>query len=454
MSETTDFDLIVLGTGTAGSSIAETCRKAGRSVAIIDIGAFGGTCALRGCEPKKVLWTLAEAADHAHRMAPAGLSGGDDVAIDWAALQRFKRSFTDPVPRKTEQHFQSLGIEAFHGAPRFVARDAIVIDNRHLRARHVVIATGARPADLPIGGKELLATSEDFLALDRLPRRLVLVGGGYIAFEVAHIARRGGADVTIVHQDDKPLAGFDRVLVARLLDESRRVGIHIELDTEVKRVERQGDGFRVIARRRGGDDVAFYADLALHAAGRVPNLDDLSLETAGIERDGKRLRLDKYLRSASNPIVFAAGDAAQAGPALTPVATIDAHAVARNLLETCTHEPDYRGVPSAVFSIPPLTRVGLTEDEARERKLDFELREGDMANYESVRRLRHGAAAYRVLIERGSRKLLGAHLLGPGAEETINLFALAIRLDLDADRLGQLASCYPSFGSNVTGMLG
>jgi glutathione reductase (NADPH) len=180
----------------------------------------------------------------------------------------------------------------------------------------------------------------------------------------------------------------------------------------------------------------------------------LSLDAAGVEKDDRYLKLDRHLRSVSNPLVFAAGDAAQAGPPLTPVATIDVEVVAGNLLDGCTREPDHCGVPSAVFSIPPLARVGLTEEEAQDQKLDFDIHEGDMSDFQSSRRLRHDAAAYRVLIERRTRRLLGAHLLGPGAEEVINLFGLAIRLDLGADQLRQLVSCYPSFGSNVTKMIG
>ena len=444
-----DFDLIVLGTGSAGSHVAEACRKAGWRVAIIEARQFGGTCALRGCEPKKVLWTLAEAADRARRLAPVGLVDGAALTIDWAALQSFKRTFTDPVPEKTEQHFRALGIEARRGAARFVARDMIEVEGRRLRARHFLIATGARPVPLPIDGRELLATSDDFLALERLPARLVLVGGGYVAFEIAHIARRGGAAVTILHDDDRPLAGFDRQLVWQLVGESRRAGIVIELGARVEHIERAGRALRVFAE--GGR--AVETDLVVHAAGRGPDLDGLALDAAGIERDGARLRLDRHLRSTSNPQVFAAGDAAAAGPPLTPVATIDAETVTRNLLDRCRHEPDYRGVPSVVFSIPPLTRVGLGEEQARGQGLDFTVNEADMAGYQSVRRLRHAAAAYRVLVERGSGRLLGAHLLGPGAAETINLFALAIRLDLGTAGLRRLVSSYPTFGSNVVGML-
>ncbi len=443
------IDLLVLGTGTAGGTVARAVRKAGWDVAIADPRPFGGTCALRGCEPKKVFWTLAAAIDQARRLAPVGLVGGDALALDWAALQRFKQSFTQPVPDDTAQDFEKLGIAAYRGPTQFLSADTVAIGDRTITARNILIATGAKPAPLPIEGAQHLKTSEDFLALDRLPARLVVVGGGYIAFELGHIAARGGAAVTLLNQDDKPLAGFDRSLVARLVEETRRLGITLETNTEVVRIEQPGTA---IARQNGAER-RFEADMVLHAAGRVPNFDDLALDRGAIECDGARLKLDLYLRSVSNPRIFVAGDAASAGPALTPVASIDAHCVIRNLLDGVKHEPNYRGVPSVVFTIPPLTRVGLTVEEAETKGLSFDLREGDMAGYESVRRLRQEAAGYRILVERGSNRLLGAHLLGPGSEEAINLFALAIRNGLGAEAIADLATAYPTFGSNLAGMV-
>ncbi|RYI15425.1 MAG: NAD(P)/FAD-dependent oxidoreductase, partial [Acetobacteraceae bacterium] len=159
------------------------------------------------------------------------------------------------------------------------------------------------------------------------------------------------------------------------------------------------------------------------------------------------------LRSVSNPAVFAAGDAAAKGPPLTPVASLDAGVVARNLLEGCHHRPDYAGVASTVFTIPPLAAVGLTEAAAREQGLEVLVKVGDMAGYQSVRRVGETAAAFKVLVEATTDRVLGAHLLGPQAEEVINLFALAIRHRLPAEALGDMLTAYPSGGSNVSGML-
>jgi glutathione reductase (NADPH) len=443
------YDLIAIGTGVAGAAVAQRCRAAGWRVAIADAREFGGTCALRGCEPKKTLWTVVEAADRAHRLAGAGLGGADRVAIDWPALMAFKRSFTDPVPQQRAQSFAESGIDAIRGTARFVGLDEIEIAGKRLQARHILIATGAKPAAPPIGGAELPATSDDFLSLERLPRRLVMLGGGYISFECAHIAARAGAEVTILHADDRPLSHFDGDLVRRLVEHSRRIGIKVELNCRVAAVERSEESFTVVAE----DGRRFTADFALHGLGRVPNLDALDLAAGKVEVEKGRLRLDRHLRSISNAAVFAAGDAAAQGPQLTPVASHDAEAVALNLLEGCTHEPDHAGVTSVVFAIPPLASVGLTEEEARAKGVPFELKGGDMAAYQSVRRTGEPTAAFKLLLEPGGGRVLGAHLLGPQAEEVINLFAIAVRHGLPARALGQLLSAYPSGGSNISSML-
>lgn len=229
------FDLIVIGTGTAATVTAMGCRKAGWSVAVIDHRQFGGTCVLRGCDPKKVLVGAAEVMDGLRRMGEKGIIAGE-AHIDWRALQRFKHSFTDPVPAQREQAFAERGIEAFHGRARFTGRNTVsVAEQEELHARHIVIAAGAEPVHLPIDGFEHLAPSEDFLALETLPRRLILVGGGYIGFEFAHIAACAGAEVTVLNRGKRPLAGFDPDLVALLVERTLALGVEVRLGHTVKR---------------------------------------------------------------------------------------------------------------------------------------------------------------------------------------------------------------------------
>ncbi|HWL81996.1 MAG TPA: NAD(P)/FAD-dependent oxidoreductase [Roseomonas sp.] len=451
MPQSDSVDLIVLGSGVAGGAIATQCARAGWRVALAEAREVGGTCALRGCEPKKVFWTLADAAERAQRLAPQGVAGGEAVRLDWNAAQHFKRSFTDPVPEHSESSLRDAGVEVLHGTARFVAPDAVEFAGRRLGFRHAVIATGAQPAMLPIEGAELLATSDDFLALERLPRRMAMVGGGYISFECAHLAARGGAEVTLLHSNDQPLAQFDQDLVRKLVARTRGLGVTVKLGCKVSAIRRQADG-TLRVECENGERVT--TEMAVHGLGRRPALEGLALEAGQVAVEKGRLKLDQHLRSTSNPRIFAAGDAAQQGPALTPVASHDAGVVARNLLEGCQNEPDYSVVPSVVFTIPPLASVGLTEAQAREQGREFELKQGDMADFQSVRRTGESTAAYKLLLEPGGGHILGAHLLAPEAPEVMNLFAFAMRFSVPAPELKAMMTAYPSFGSNLSSMLG
>ncbi|MCI0752302.1 dihydrolipoyl dehydrogenase family protein [Teichococcus vastitatis] len=449
MAQDDTFDLIVLGSGTAGVGVARRCRAAGWRVALVECREFGGTCALRGCEPKKTFWMLTEAMERARRLAPHGVAGGDAVSIDWAAAQRFKRSFTDPVPARRETSLRDAGIVALHGRARFIAPDALDLDGTRLATRHVVIATGGLPAHLPIEGAELMDTSDDFLALDALPPRLLLLGGGYISFEIAHMAARGGSEVRILQADRTPLAQFEQDLVERLVRRSREMGIAVELEAEVSALRRAGAGLEATCK----DGRTFQAEMVVHGLGRRPALEGLGLEAAGVPVEKGRLVLDDRLRSTGNPRVFAAGDAAAQGPALTPVASHDARVVADNLLGG-SRRVDYSVVPSVVFTIPQLASVGATEQAARAAGADYEVRQGDMSDFLSVRRTGETAAAYKILLEKGSGRILGAHLLGPDAAEVVTLFGFAMKAGMDADGLSELMTAYPSGASNISSMLG
>lgn len=446
------FDLIIIGTGTAATVTATECRKAGWSVAVIDHRPFGGTCALRGCDPKKVLVGAAEVMDGICRLGEKGIIAGE-AHIDWPALQRFKRSFTDPVSAQREQAYAARGIEAFHGRARFTGRNTVAVAHQgELQARYIVIAGGAEPVRLPIDGFEYLASSEDFLSLETLPRRLVLVGGGYIGFEFAHIAARAGAEVTILNRGEKPLAGFDPDMVALLVERTRALGVEVCLGHAVKAVHRDGEGFSVHAESSGGS-VTLATDLVVHSAGRVPALADLDLEAAGIEHERGRLKLDDHLRSRSNPAVFAAGDVSSSPWPLTPVAALEAHAVVRSLLGKPSTPVDYTGIPSSVFTLPPLARVGLLEAEARVQGLHFRVKHESASGWYTARRVNEAAYAFKVLVEEDSDRLLGVHLLGPEASEVINLFGFAMRNRLTATALRNTKFAYPSAASDIEYML-
>src|SRR6202171_2428786 len=277
------YDLIVVGTGAGGSSAATRCANAGWRVAVIDDEPYGGTCALRGCDPKKVLVGVSELIDWHCRMTGHGVSG--ESRLDWPALMRFKRTFTDPVPRQQEEAYRKLGVETRHGVGRFAGADRFLVDGKELESRFFVIASGARPAPLGIPGEEHVKTSTDFLDLDVLPRRIVLIGAGYIAFEFAHIAARAGASVAIVGRS-RPLKQFDSDLVARLVEHTRSLNIDVRLKSPVEGVERVGSELRVEFRGPTGEE-SIPADIVVHGAGRIPKTNELDLARANVETDAR-----------------------------------------------------------------------------------------------------------------------------------------------------------------------
>jgi glutathione reductase (NADPH) len=440
------FDLVVIGTGTAGSVVASRCRDAEWSVAIVDELPFGGTCALRGCDPKKVLVGAAEAVDWANRMRGKGVVG--EISIDWPALMAFKRTFTDPVPPQREQSFIDRGIDVFHGRARFVDRTSIAVGDDVLSARHVVIATGAQPVALGVPGSEHVITSDAFLELEALPRSIVFIGGGYISFEFAHVAARAGAEVVILHRGSRPLGAFDGDLVKHLVQASEERGIRVLVDAPVEAIEKRGDTFVVHAS--GGR--RFEADLVVHGAGRVPSTKELDLESGGVKAtEHGAVAVNEFLQSVSNDAVYAAGDVAGTrSPALTPVSSAHGQVVAENLLQGNTRRPDLVEVPSVVFTIPPLAMVGPTEEGARAQGLRFTVRSEDASTWYSTRRTGESHAASKVLVEDGTGRVLGAHLFGPNAAELINVFAIAIRAGVTAEQMKATTFAYPTGASDIS----
>jgi glutathione reductase (NADPH) len=449
---TRKFDVIALGTGSAASAVSSRARKAGWQVAIVDSRPFGGTCALRGCDPKKVLVGAAECVDWIHRMKGKGIQAAK-LRIDWPELMRFKRSFTKPVPKRREDEFRKAGIAAFHGRARFTGPTTVRVGSETLVGRYVVIATGQAPADLEIPGAEHLTTSDQFMELDELPKRILFIGGGYIAFEFAHVAARVGSQITVLHRGLRPLALFDPELVDRLVERTRELGIDVHLGTEAIGIEKSSAQLTVRAVASGKTG-RFQTDMVVHAAGRVPEIKDLDLDAAGIEWEKRGVRVNEFLQSVSVPAVYAAGDAAASGGSpLAPVASYEGLIVAANLLQGNHQKPNYLGIPSVVFTVPPLAAVGLSEGGAREQNLKFRVKKEMTSTWYSSRRVAETCSGYKVLVEEGTDRILGAHILGSEAGEVINLFTLAIRSGMRATDLKHMLYAYPTSGSNMTRML-
>lgn len=441
------YDLVAIGTGTGASTAAAQCRAAGWRVAVIDHLPFGGTCALRGCDPKKVLVGAAEAIDHEGRMRSHGIAGGEPV-IDWNALIKFKRTFTEPVPGMKEKSFAKQGIDTYHGRAKFCGPNSVEVDGEVLESRFILIAVGAVPMHLGIPGEEHVITSTEFLELDKLPKKIVFLGGGFIAAEFANIAAQAGAQLTVIEQMDRMLKPFDPDLVGWLMEKFQAVGIDVRLNTRVTAIEKNNGGFSVRTSSSVQDEV-FTADLIVHAAGRVPDLEPLDLAAAGVKSEKGHLQLNEFLQSVSNAAVYAVGDASSSGPPLTPVASHDAKVAAANMMNGNHAKPNYLGVPGVAFTIPPIASVGLSEEQALEKGLKFRVKSEKASDWYTARRVAETTYGFKVLVEETTGHILGAHLVGPHADEVINLFALAIRKGLTADDLKTTIFAYPTGSSDI-----
>ncbi len=394
----------------------------------------------------------ADGMDWLRRMDGKGIRN-KNARIDWAELMTFKRSFTDPVPESREASFAKAGIATYHGRAHFAGPNKVQIGEDVLEARHIVIATGAAPRTLNIPGEELLTTSDHFLELESLPKRIVFIGGGYISMEFAHVALRAGAKVTVLHRGERLLEGFDPDLVEQLAQKTRYLGADVQLRMEVNAIEKTADHL-IVRASAGHGQHAFHADLVVHGAGRVPEIQDLNLAAAQVEATERGVKVNEYLQSTSNTAVYAAGDAADtSGPPLTPVAGYEGRIVAANLLEGNGTKASYSGVPTVAFTVPPLASVGLSERTAREKGLRFRTHHELTTGWYSSRRVAEESSGFKVLIEEGTDRILGAHLLGPHADETINLFALAIKSGIPASDLRETIFGYPTLASDVRYML-
>ncbi len=448
------YDLIVIGAGTGGTGVARPCAKAGWKVAIIDSEPYGGTCMLRGCDPKKMLVAVTEGVDLARRMQGKGLDT-KELLINWPAMMAFKRTFTNVMPDKLEKSLSHMGIEVLHGNAKFNNSGSLQIGEQELSAKYYHIATGARPGNLGIPGEELVTTSTDFLERESTPKRIVFIGGGFIAFEFAHISQRAGAaEVTILQRGKHALVNFDPDLVDMQVKRTRELGINVHCEAVVKGIAKVDNGYIVeYETKQGIETVA--CDHVVHAAGRVPNIDNLNLAALGVETSRHGIKVNEYLRSTSNPKVYAVGDCADTGaPNLTQVSANEARIAAKNLLAgKDVRAIKYPPIPSVVFTLPPVARVGMLESEASEQGLKFTVKFKKTAGWYSSMRVGETFSGYKILVEEGTGKILGAHLLGPGAEEQINILTLAMAQGMTANQLKGVIFAYPSYASDLGSMV-
>lgn len=449
---TDKYDLLVIGSGVAGIAAASKCSAQGWRVAIVDALPYGGTCALRGCDPKKILRRSAEIVDAARLLDGKGIDG-HHLSINWADVMRHKHGFTDPVPHNTEESLRSGGVTTLHGVAAFTDDAHIDIDGVNVEANKILITAGARPRELDFPGHEHLINSTDFLNLPHLPPRIAFIGGGFVSFEFAHIAARAGSSPVIIDRGRIPLKGFDPDLVELLLQRGATAGVAVQRDSKITSVAKTPQGFR-ITMEQAGEETTMDTDLVVHGAGRTADLGRLNLEAGGVAGTPRGISVAGHLQSTTNPRVYAAGDSADSpGLPLTPVAVFEAQVAASNMLKSGTEVPDYTAIPTVVFTIPELVRIGMLEHDATMAGLNIDVRYSDTSGWYSNYRIGETAGATKILIDKSTDRIIGAHLFGHGYAEVANTISLAMKHGLTTKQIKSTTATYPSTGSDLASML-
>ncbi len=416
-----DYDLFVIGAGSGGVRAARMAGQFGAKVGIAEERYYGGTCVNVGCVPKKLLVYAAHYHEEFRHAQGFGWNVGDR-AVDWSRLIANKNKEIERLNGVYERLLRNAGVEILDGTARLVDAHTVAVGDRQVSARYILVASGGWPSRPDIPGIELSITSNEAFYLETLPRRVLIVGGGYIAVEFAGIFRGLGADVKLLYRGDLFLRGFDDDCRTVLAEEMRKKKIDLRFLTEVRRIDMIPGGLRATLH----DGTTLEADQILYATGRHPKTAGLGLENCGVElRDDGAIVVDEYSRT-SVPHIFAVGDCTNRLN-LTPMALAEGQAVAETLFRDNPTKPDHTNVPTAVFSQPNIGTVGLTEAEARARY-------GEVDIYRSrFRALKHTLTGsdevtmMKLIVDPASDRVLGCHMVGPEAGEIIQGFAVALK---------------------------
>jgi glutathione reductase (NADPH) len=447
-------DVLIIGTGTAGQTCASDLVKAGYRVAIVEHSDRpGGVCALSGCQPKKWFYEAAETVARCHHLHGKGITAPPSVS--WEQICAAKNEFTDQVPGDTVNNLKESGVEFLPGMARFSSTETVTVNGIDIRPRYTVIATGATPMPLPFTGSEHLATSGDFLELKTLPRRLALVGGGFISFEFAHFAARLGMEpgsIHIIETADRPLGPFDAEMVNYLLEATREAGIQVHTNHSIIGIDKHETGYRI--NFESGKTIE--TDMLVHGAGRVANIAELNLDTVGVAHSKKGIEVNRSMVS-TNPDIYAVGDCA-ATIQLSRVADFEAHIAAEAIIARDANKEspaiDYDAVPAVLFTYPQLGMVGKTEDALREEQVSYRKSSGSHLGWPTYRRVGMTHAAYKILVD-GEDRLLGAHIVSDNVSGLIAVLRQAMLSGTPIPALyrNSIMTPYPSRESDLIYML-
>jgi glutathione reductase (NADPH) len=440
-----DFDLFVIGAGSGGVRAARIAAAHGAKVAIAEEFRVGGTCVIRGCVPKKL---LIYGAHFAEDLNDAAMFGWDisTCTFDWAVLRdnvlaevgRLEGIYTQTLTNHDVAIFEERAVLTGPNGVRLAS-------GKDVTANTILVATGARPYLPEVPGIEHAITSNEVFWLEKLPKRVVIAGGGYIANEFAGIFHQFGSHVTIVNRSDAILRGYDEQIRDRLLQISLAKGIDFKFNATFSAIVKNEDGSLTLAMD-GCDDID--CDAVLFATGRNPNVEGLGLEAAGVALGDKgQIKVDADSRT-NVPSIYAVGDVTDRVQ-LTPVAIREGHAFADTVFGNKPTRVDYNAIPNAVFSHPPLAGVGLTEGEAKNKLGSVRTYTSDFRPMKNVLAGRNERSLYKMVVDEATDEIVGIHMIGPDAPELLQVAAIAVKAKLTKADFDVTVALHPTMAEEL-----
>ncbi|WP_252273306.1 glutathione-disulfide reductase [Pseudomonas subflava] len=418
-----DFDLFVIGAGSGGVRAARFAAGFGAKVAVAESRYLGGTCVNVGCVPKKLLVHGAHFHEDFEHAAGFGWSTGEP-SFDWPTLIANKNREIQRLNGIYRNLLVNSGVTLLEGHARLLGPHEVEVDGQRYRAERILIATGGWPQVPDIPGKELAITSNEAFFLKQLPKRVLVVGGGYIAVEFASIFHGLGAQTSLLYRKDLFLRGFDGAVRRHLKEELEKKGLDLQFNSDIARIERQDDGSLLATLKDGR---ALAADCVFYATGRRPMLDNLGLENTGVTLTNKGfIEVDDQFET-REPSILALGDVI-GRVQLTPVALAEGMAVARRLFKPDEYRPlDYDLIPTAVFSLPNIATVGLSEEQARQQGHQVEVFESRFRPMKLTLTDDQERTLMKLVVDANDDRVLGCHMVGPESGEIIQGLAVALK---------------------------
>lgn len=438
------YDMIAIGAGSGGLSAVERASEYGKKCAVVEVNQVGGTCVNVGCVPKKVMWFAANAAQTIKNSNGFGF----DISINdfsWTKLKNGRENYINGINEWYDGYLEKLGIDYFHGFGKLIDKNTISVNGENLTADTIVLSPGGEPSVPKIEGAKYGITSDGFFELNELPKRVAVVGGGYIGVELAGVLNSLGSEVSLFVRSQKLLNGFDELIQSSLENDYREHGIKIEFGTSIDKISKD----KTLHTNKG--DFSGYEQI-IWTVGRDPLTQHLGLENAGVKTDQRGFILTNKFQKTNIGNIYALGDATGKSP-LTPVAIAAGRRLSDRLYNNMKNRRlSYENIPTVVFTHPPIGTIGMTEEEARKKFKNVKVYQSQFTPMADALSDHKTTTALKLVCVNNNEKVVGCHIMGHGADEMLQGFAVAIKMGATKKQFDDTVAIHPTSAEELVTM--